>query len=181
MRLRQVSRIWHKCEKLLGDELLKAIIAQLISPETKPSARAEFFAGLPDLSVKHEIIYKNDVYQQGFRAHIISPEQMVCSLPVAGNSQYYGVFNGGSTALLGETTGSIAANLMAREGTMAVGIDISVQHLLPAYEGRVYCLATLLHKGRIVRYRLDFYRADGEQSAVGTHSCTFVSRVSRPN
>lgn len=153
---------------------MKAAIEQLIAPQTTPAARAEFFAGLPNLSQEYGIVHGNDVFKQGFEAHIVGAQYMLCSLPVSGNAQYYGVFNGGSTALLGETTGSIAANLMAREGTVAVGIDISVHHLLPAREGRVYCLATRLNEGRIVHYRLDFYRSDGERMAAGEHSCTFV-------
>ncbi|XCB29276.1 PaaI family thioesterase [Arcanobacterium hippocoleae] len=136
--------------------------------------RREFLAKLPNLSEEYGFITQNDVSAQGFQAHIVGDKYMLCSLPVKGNAQYYGMFNGGSAALLGETTGSIAANLLAREGTVAVGIDISVHHLLPAREGRVYCLAARLNEGRIVNYRLDFYRSDGEQIAAGSHSCTFV-------
>ena len=152
---------------------MKAVIEQLTAPQTTAAARAEFLSGLPNLSQEYGIVY-GDAAKQGFVAHIVGAQYMLCSLPVAGNAQYYGLFNGGSAALLGETTGSIAANLMAREGTVAVGIDISVHHLLPAREGRVYCLATRLNEGRIVHYRLDFFRSDGERMAAGEHSCTFV-------
>lgn len=153
-------------------------IAQLVAPESSASERAKVLASLPDLSTQYGFVTGNDVYKQGFQAHIVGAEQMICSLPVLGNAQYYGIFNGGATALLGETTGSIAANLFAREGTIAVGIDISVHHLLPARQGRVFCLATRLNEGRIVNYRLDFFRSDGERTAAGTHSCTFIPRPS---
>ncbi|MDR6939745.1 PaaI family thioesterase [Arcanobacterium hippocoleae] len=157
--------------------MLKAAIENFTSPQTSERARAEFLAGLPNLSGEYGFVRGNDVFKQGFQAHIVGAEYMLCSLPVAGNAQYYGLFNGGAAALLGETTASIAANLLAREGTMAVGIEISVRHLLPAREGRVYCLATRLNEGRIVNYRLDFYRSDGQRTASGSHSCTFVRQV----
>ncbi|WP_124054565.1 PaaI family thioesterase [Arcanobacterium ihumii] len=151
----------------------------VLQPNTAPEKRAEFFASLPDVTSDLGDMTGADVVSQGLRAHVIDPNLMICSLPVDGFRQFMGIMNGGSTALLGETTGSTAAVLAAPEGKTAVGISITVNHHRPAKQGRVYCVATkVTQSASFVTYNFMFYRHDGNISASGNHTCAFIDKRS---
>jgi 1,4-dihydroxy-2-naphthoyl-CoA hydrolase len=72
----------------------------------------------------------------------------VATMPVAGNTQPYGLLHGGATAALAETVGSIAADLHAGPGFAAVGIELSASHHRGVRTGKVTAVATPLHRGR---------------------------------
>lgn len=78
------------------------------------------------------------------------PERVVITMPVAGNTQIYGLLHGGANAVLVETAGSIGAGLHAGEGFVAVGLDISCTHHRGASEGIVTAVAEPLSLGRTV-------------------------------
>jgi len=62
--------------------------------------------------------------------------------------QPFGVLHGGSSVLLAETLGSMAANYCLRDqGTVAVGLEINANHLRPVTNGWVYGTATAIHLG----------------------------------
>ncbi|MEE6274601.1 hotdog fold thioesterase [Georgenia sp. MJ206] len=77
-----------------------------------------------------------------------SPELVRARMPVAGNTQPYGLLHGGASVVLAETVGSIASALHAGEGRAAVGTEISATHHRSAREGWVTGVATPLHRGR---------------------------------
>jgi 1,4-dihydroxy-2-naphthoyl-CoA hydrolase len=79
-----------------------------------------------------------------------SPERVVGSMPVAGNTQPYGLLHGGASCVLAETLGSIGAALHAAEsgGGLALGVDINATHHKMVRSGRVTGVATALHRGR---------------------------------
>ena len=52
-----------------------------------------------------------------------SVERCVATLPVEGNTQPVGLLHGGAYVVLGESLGSMAANLHAGPGRLAVGVD----------------------------------------------------------
>src|ERR1700709_138200 len=56
-----------------------------------------------------------------------TPELLVATMPVEGNTQPYGLLHGGASCVLAETLGSIGAALhaMDKHGGIAVGIDIN--------------------------------------------------------
>ncbi|MFC5369437.1 PaaI family thioesterase [Arcanobacterium bovis] len=152
-------------------------LEDILATTANPQDRAQFFAALPDVTPELGEMCGSDVVSQGLRAHLVGADVMVCSLPVDGNRQFMGLMNGGSTALLGETTGSSAAVLAAPEGKTAVGISITVNHHLPAKEGRVYCVATKVsHTSSFVTYNFLFFRHDGKLSASGTHTCAIIDK-----
>ena len=76
-----------------------------------------------------------------------SPERVVGRLPVAGNTQPFGLLHGGASVVLAETLGSIAAVLHAGEGRIAVGVDINATHHRAVREGFVTGTATALSLG----------------------------------
>ncbi len=79
-----------------------------------------------------------------------SAERVVARMPVAGNTQPYGLLHGGASVALAETIGSIAAMLHAGEGRIAVGLDINASHHRGMTEGFVTGTATALVRGRTV-------------------------------
>jgi uncharacterized protein (TIGR00369 family) len=78
-----------------------------------------------------------------------SPQRVVATMPVAGNTQVYGRLHGGASMVLGEFLGSWAAALHADSlGKTVVGVDINGTHHRGAREGRLTGVATPLHLGR---------------------------------
>lgn len=75
-------------------------------------------------------------------------ERVVGRMPVAGNTQPYGLLHGGASCVLAETLGSVGAALHAGDGRFAVGVDISATHHRGATEGFVRGEATPLFLGR---------------------------------
>ena len=77
-----------------------------------------------------------------------SAQRTVATMPVAGNTQPYGLLHGGASAVLAETLGSISAMAHAGEGRAAVGIELNATHHRSARSGLVTGTATALHLGR---------------------------------
>ena len=81
--------------------------------------------------------------KMGFEFIEFSTERAVATMPVEGNTQPVGLVHGGAYVVLGESLGSMHANLHAGEGRLAVGIDINATHTRSATS-----VCTPLHLGR---------------------------------
>jgi 1,4-dihydroxy-2-naphthoyl-CoA hydrolase len=79
-----------------------------------------------------------------------SVERCVATMPVEGNTQPVGLLHGGAYVVLGESLGSMAANLHAGPGRLAVGVDISATHTRSATSGIVTGVCTPIHLGRTI-------------------------------
>ena len=77
-------------------------------------------------------------------------ERSVATMPVEGNTQPVGLLHGGAYVVLGESLGSMAANLHAGPGRLAVGVDINATHTRSATSGIVTGVCTPIHLGRSV-------------------------------
>lgn len=77
-----------------------------------------------------------------------SVERSVATMPVKGNTQPVGLMHGGAYVVLGESLGSMAANLWAGPGRLAVGVDINATHTGSAVDGIVIGVCTPIHLGR---------------------------------
>ena len=75
-------------------------------------------------------------------------ERSVATMPVEGNTQPVGLLHGGAYVVLGESLGSMAANLHAGPDKLAVGVDINATHTRSATSGIVTGVCTPLHLGR---------------------------------
>jgi len=75
-------------------------------------------------------------------------DRCVATLPVEGNTQPVGLMHGGAYVVLGESLGSMAANLYAGPGRLAVGVDINATHTRSARSGLVTGVCTPVHLGR---------------------------------
>jgi 1,4-dihydroxy-2-naphthoyl-CoA hydrolase len=78
----------------------------------------------------------------------ISPERVVATMPVEGNTQPYGLLHGGASVALAETLGSIGSALHAMPDRLSVGVDINATHHRAATGGTVTATATAIHLGR---------------------------------
>lgn len=79
-----------------------------------------------------------------------SIERSVATMPVEGNTQPVGLVHGGAYVVLGESLGSMAANLHAGPGRLAVGVDINATHTRSATSGVVTGVCTPIHLGRSI-------------------------------
>jgi len=79
-----------------------------------------------------------------------SVERSVATMPVEGNTQPVGLLHGGAYVVLGESLGSMSANLAAGPGRLAVGVDINATHTRSATSGLVTGVCAPIHLGRSV-------------------------------
>ncbi|NHI17086.1 PaaI family thioesterase [Microbacterium excoecariae] len=85
--------------------------------------------------------------RMGIRFTEFSAERAVATMPVEGNTQPVGLLHGGAYVVLGESLGSMAANLHAGPGRLAVGLDINATHTASATSGLVTGTCTAIHLG----------------------------------
>jgi 1,4-dihydroxy-2-naphthoyl-CoA hydrolase len=104
----------------------------------------------------------------------VSPERVVGTMPVEGNTQPYGLLHGGASCVLAETLGSIGAALHAARvhGGIAVGIDINATHHKAARSGLVTGVATALRLGNAVAsYEIVVTDESGERVCTARLTC----------
>ncbi|MFM2237814.1 MAG: hypothetical protein RL389_161 [Actinomycetota bacterium] len=76
--------------------------------------------------------------KMGIQLIELSSELSKATMPAIGNRQPLGLVNGGAYLVLGETLGSISANVWAHGlDRVAVGIEISASHTRSCREGTV--------------------------------------------
>lgn len=78
----------------------------------------------------------------------LTPERSVGRMPVAGNTQPYGILHGGAHLVLAESLASAASHVHAGPGRIAVGIEISASHSRSATSGWVTGTCTAISLGR---------------------------------
>ncbi|MFM9134820.1 MAG: PaaI family thioesterase [bacterium] len=78
----------------------------------------------------------------------VGPDRVGARIPVAGNTQPFGLLHGGASAVLAESAGSVLANLHAAPGRFAVGVELSCSHHRSARDGHVTAIAVPVSVGR---------------------------------
>jgi uncharacterized protein (TIGR00369 family) len=87
--------------------------------------------------------------RMGIQLEELSAERTVATMPAEGNRQPLGLVNGGAYLVLGETLGSISANVWANTlGKVAVGIEINASHSRSCREGVVTAECTSISLGK---------------------------------
>src|SRR6516225_10635201 len=76
-----------------------------------------------------------------------SAKRVVGTMPVAGNTQPYGLLHGGASCVLAESLGSTGAALHAGRDRFAMGIEINATHHRGATAGMLTGVATQVHAG----------------------------------
>jgi 1,4-dihydroxy-2-naphthoyl-CoA hydrolase len=94
-----------------------------------------------------------------------SPQRMVATMPVEGNTQPRGFLHGGANVVLAESLGSIGAQLHAGPDRVVVGIDINATHHKTATSGIVTAVATPVSLGRtLCCYEVEITNDKGERT-----------------
>lgn len=101
-----------------------------------------------------------------------APDRVEGLMPVAGNTQPFGLLHGGANAVLAETLGSIAAALHAGPGRIALGIELSCSHHRSAREGFVRGVATPLALSRsLATYSIEIRDEGGRLVCTSRLTC----------
>ena len=116
--------------------------------------------------------------RMGIKIVEASPERVVGTMPVAGNTQPYGLLHGGASCVLAESLGSLGAALHAGPGRATLGIEISATHHRGAAQGLVTGVATLLHGGRTVAtYEIVITDEQGRRVCTARLTCLYRDAV----
>lgn len=104
-------------------------------------------------------------------------ERTVGRMPVAGNTQPYGLLHGGASAVLAETLGSVASAHHAGAGRIAVGVDLNITHHRAVREGFVTGVATPLSLGgSVAAYEIVIRDDAGRRCATARLTCQLRDR-----
>jgi len=105
-------------------------------------------------------------------------QRVVGTMPVAGNTQPYGLLHGGASCVLAETLGSLGSALHAGLERVTVGIEISATHHRAASGGQVTGVASLLHGGRsTTTYEIVISDDRGRRVCTSRLTCLLIARV----
>lgn len=111
----------------------------------------------------------------------LTPDRVVATMPVEGNTQPYGLLHGGASVVLAETLGSVAAALNAGPGRFAVGTEINATHHRSATGGRVNGVATPLHVGRtMASFQIEITDEQGRRVCTSRLACALLERDPSP-
>src|SRR4051812_43006892 len=101
-----------------------------------------------------------------------SPDRVVGTMPVEGNTQPYGLLHGGASCVLAESLGSTGAAIHAGPGRIAMGIEINATHHRSATSGYVTGVATQVHGGRtIATYHIEITDEQGRLVCTSRLTC----------
>lgn len=107
-----------------------------------------------------------------------TPQRVVGTMPVVGNTQPYGLMHGGASCVLAETLGSIGAALHAAPDRLAVGVEINATHHRAARRGTVTGVATPVHLGRsVATYQIEVTDERDRRICTARLTCMIVDRV----
>ena len=98
--------------------------------------------------------HETAVERLGIRFSAIGSDFLCAEMPVDERTvQPYGVLHGGASALLAETIGSVASNILLHgSGQRGVGIEINASHLRAVREGWVTGVCRPLRLGRSLHF-----------------------------
>ena len=105
-----------------------------------------------------------------------SPQRLVATMPVGGNTQPIGLLHGGASVVLAETLGSVGSALHAGPTRMIVGVDINATHHKSATSGVVTAVATALSLGKtLCCYDVVITNDKGERTCTARITCLILA------
>ena len=111
-------------------------------------------------------------HRMGIKVLSASGSEVVATMPVAGNTQPFGLLHGGASCVLAETIGSLGAALHAGPDRIVVGIEISATHHRGVREGEVTAVASMVHGGRtLATYDIAVTDAGGHRVCTARLTC----------
>lgn len=114
--------------------------------------------------------------KMGLELTELTPQRVVGSMPVEGNTQPLGLWHGGASCVLAETLASLGSIAHVQPAGVAVGVDLNATHHRPARSGRVTGVATALRLGRrVTSYEVVLSDDDGARLCTARVTCQIVS------
>ena len=105
-----------------------------------------------------------------------SPERLVGTMPVEGNTQPFGLLHGGANVVLAESLGSVGTHLHAGPTRRIVGIEISASHHKSATSGVVTAVATAVTLGKtLCTYNVEITNDKGERTCTARITCLILA------
>ena len=106
-----------------------------------------------------------------------SPERLVGTMPVEGNTQPIGLLHGGANVVLAESLGSIGTQLHAGADRKIVGVDINATHHKSATTGGVTAVATAISLGKtLCSYQVEITNDKGERTCSARITCLILAQ-----
>ena len=114
--------------------------------------------------------------KMGIKIIEASPERLVGTMPVAGNTQPIGLLHGGANVVLVESLGSIGTQLHAGPNRRIVGVDINATHHKSAISGVVTAVATAISLGKtLCCYEVEITNDKGERTCSARITCLILA------
>jgi len=105
-----------------------------------------------------------------------SPERLVGTMPVEGNTQPFGLLHGGANVVLAESLGSVGTHLHAGPTRRIVGIEINESHHKSATSGIVTAVATAVTLGKtLCTYNVEITNDKGEKTCTARITCLILA------
>lgn len=105
-----------------------------------------------------------------------SPQRLVATMPVEGNTQPLGLLHGGASVVLAESLGSIGTQLHAGPHRRVVGVDINATHHKSATKGIVTAVATAISLGKTMcSYEIVITNDEGQRTCTARITCLILS------
>jgi uncharacterized protein (TIGR00369 family) len=114
--------------------------------------------------------------KMGIKILEATPQRLVGTMPVEGNTQPLGYLHGGANVVLAESLGSIGSWLHAGPTKRIVGIDINATHHKAATSGLVTAIATAISLGRtLCSYEIEIKNEQGQRTCTARITCLILS------
>ena len=105
-----------------------------------------------------------------------SPNRLVGTMPVEGNTQPIGLLHGGANVVLAESLGSIGTSLHAGPNRKIVGVDINATHHKSATTGLVTGVATAISLGKtLCSWEIIITNEAGERTCTARITCLILA------
>ena len=118
--------------------------------------------------------------RMGIKLISASSTEVIGTMPVEGNTQPFGLLNGGASMALVETLGSIGAVIHAGRDRIAVGIEINGTHHKSARTGLVTGKAKAISLGNtLATYEVKIYDEADTLICTGRITCLIRDRKAK--
>ncbi len=102
-------------------------------------------------------------------------DEVVGTLPVAGNEQPFGALHGGASVVLAESLASVGSALHAGAGHSVVGIEVNATHHRAARSGLVTGRAVPQYLGRrIATWQVELHDDAGKLTCTARVTCVLT-------
>ena len=114
--------------------------------------------------------------KMGIKILEATPQRLVGTMPVEGNTQPIGLLHGGANVVLAESLGSIGTQLHAGPDRKIVGVDINATHHKSATSGIVTGVATAVTLGKtLCCYNVEITNEKGERTCTARITCLILA------